>query len=165
MIVNVKESVTNYNPLPIRSENRNTVLNEFSKPIYNREIPKSYPIGKSQRVTHANHNYKNADTTPTRGNLDDNICDVLSKIKTKQINVVVIGLLNINSFAGKFDSFKTIISGKVDVTIIVETKLDDSYLTSQFYIHCYSKPFRGDRNKYDGGILIYIREDIPCKTL
>ena len=49
--------------------------------------------------------------------------------------------------------------------IIVETKLDDSYPTSQLYIHAYSKPFRGDRNKYGGGMLMYIREDIPCKTL
>ena len=77
----------------------------------------------------------------------------------------MIGLLNINSFASKFDSFKTIISGKVDVVIIVETKLDDSYPTSQFYMHGYSKPFRGDRNKYGGGILIYIRDDIPYKIL
>ena len=77
----------------------------------------------------------------------------------------MIGLLNINSFSGKFDFLKTIISGKVDVMIVVETKLDDSYPTSQFYINGYSKPFRRDRNKNGGGILIYIREDIPCKIL
>ena len=77
----------------------------------------------------------------------------------------MIGLLNINSFPGKFDSFKTIISGKVDVMIIVKTKLDDSYPTSQFYIDGYSEPFRRDRNKYGGYTLIYIREDIPWKIL
>ena len=27
------------------------------------------------------------------------------------------------------------------------------------------KPFRKDRNKFGGGILIYVREDIPCKLL
>ena len=90
--------------------------------------------------------------------------EILAIISVK-ISVVVIGLLNINSFAGKFDLFKTIISGKVDVMIIVETKLDNSYPTSPFYMHGYSKPFRGDTNKYGGGILIYIKEDIPSKIL
>ena len=27
------------------------------------------------------------------------------------------------------------------------------------------KPFRRDRNKFGGGILIYVRKDIPCKLL
>ena len=49
--------------------------------------------------------------------------------------------------------------------IIVETKLDDSFPTSQFYIDGYAMPFRRDRNKFGGGILIYVREDIPCKLL
>ena len=49
--------------------------------------------------------------------------------------------------------------------IIVKTKLDDSYPTSQFYIDGYSEPFRRDRNKYGGCTLIYTREDIPWKIL
>ena len=98
-------------------------------------------------------------------NFDDDILHVVNNIKTKNLNNVVIGLLNVNSFSGKFDSFKTIISGKVDIMIIVETKLDDSYPTSQFSINGYSRPFRLDRDKRGGGILLYIREDIPCKIL
>ena len=49
--------------------------------------------------------------------------------------------------------------------IIVETKLDDSLPISQSYIDGYPTPFRRDRNKFGGGILIYVREDIPCKLL
>ena len=49
--------------------------------------------------------------------------------------------------------------------VIVETKLDDSYPISQFHIEGYATPFRRDRSKYEGGILIYVREDIPCKLL
>ena len=96
---------------------------------------------------------------------NDDICSVLNKIKTKSFNNVVIALLNVNSICGKFDSLKTIISGKIDVMIIVETKLDNSYPTSQFFMHGYSKPFRMNRDKHGGGILVYIREDIPCKIL
>ena len=120
---------------------RNTVLNEVSNPSVS---------GKPQRVPHATHHDRNADSTLTLRNLDDNICDVLNKIKTKKISNVVIDILNIYSFPGKFDSFKTIISANVDVMIIVETKLDDSYSTSQFCMHGYSKPFRGDRCTVEG---------------
>ena len=49
--------------------------------------------------------------------------------------------------------------------IILETKLDDSYPTSQFFIDGFTMPFRRDRNRFGGGILIYVREDIPCKLL
>ena len=77
----------------------------------------------------------------------------------------MIGLLNINSVIRKFDALKSIISGMIDVMIIVESKLDDSFPTSQFLINGYGIPFRRDRNKFGGGILIYVREDIPCKLL
>ena len=55
--------------------------------------------------------------------------------------------------------------GDNDIMILVETKLDNSYPTSQFLIDSYSAPFRRDRNKSGGGILVYVREDIPCKLL
>ena len=49
--------------------------------------------------------------------------------------------------------------------VIGESKLDDSYPISQFLIDGFSEPFRLDRNVNGGGLLIYIREDIPCKQL
>ena len=39
------------------------------------------------------------------------------------------------------------------------------FLTSQFYINGLTKPYRLDRNRNDGGVLIYIHEDIPNKEL
>ena len=47
--------------------------------------------------------------------------------------------------------------------MISETKIDDSYATNQFIIQRYAAPLRLDRNSRGGGILIYVREDIPCK--
>ena len=43
--------------------------------------------------------------------------------------------------------------------------MDASFPNSQFIIDGYSPPFRYDRNKLGGGVLIYIRDDIPCKEL
>ena len=49
--------------------------------------------------------------------------------------------------------------------IFGETKIDDSYPTAQLMIEGFKAPFRLDRNRYGGGILIYIRADIPCKQV
>ena len=59
---------------------------------------------------------------------------------------------NVNHFAGKYNDFKLIIPGNIDIMILVETKLDNSYPTLQFLIDSYSTPFRRDRNKSGGGI-------------
>ena len=49
--------------------------------------------------------------------------------------------------------------------MISETKLDPSFPTGQFHIHSFSEPYRFDRNISGGGILLYIREDIPSKLI
>ena len=49
--------------------------------------------------------------------------------------------------------------------MISETKLDSSFPNRQFQIHCYSEPYRPDRNGNGGGILVYIRQDIPTKLI
>ena len=49
--------------------------------------------------------------------------------------------------------------------MISETKIDDTSPESQFLIEGFSKPFRLDRTTKGGGILLYIREDIPCRCI
>ena len=48
--------------------------------------------------------------------------------------------------------------------MISETKIDNSFPTMQFHIEGYCI-YRLDRNKYGGGILVYVREDIPSKFI
>ena len=57
------------------------------------------------------------------------------------------------------------IKGFVDMFMISQTKLDDSFPGGQFFIEGYHTPFRFDRNGNAGGILIYVREDIPAKVI
>ena len=83
----------------------------------------------------------------------------------KCVNKLIIGNLNINSIRNKFDQLKDIIQDKVDVLVLTETKLDESFPTSQFLLPGFSKPYRFDRDKHGGGILLYVREDIPSKLL
>ena len=55
-----------------------------------------------------------------------------------------------------------LIKDKIDIFLISETKLDSSFPSGQFVIQSYSTPFRLDRNQNEGGLLLYVREDIPC---
>ena len=57
------------------------------------------------------------------------------------------------------------VKGKVDIIVITESKLDHTFPDSSFRISGYNKPFRKDRNRNGGGILVFIRDDIPCKEL
>ena len=89
----------------------------------------------------------------------------LSDLRLKNVNRLIIGNLNINYLANKFEQLKLMIQGKVDILVITETKLDNTFLTSQFMIQGFSEPYRIDRNRYGGGVMIYIREDIPSRLL
>ena len=81
------------------------------------------------------------------------------------MNRIVLAHLNINSLRNKFDLLADQIKGNVDVLAILETKLDDSFPAGQFEIPVYAPPLRLDRNQNGGGILVFVREDIPVKFL
>ena len=90
---------------------------------------------------------------------------ILSNLRKKYIGRLIIGHLNINSLRNKFEELKFLTQGRMDILMISETKLDESFPTNQFLIEGFSAPFRFDRNSEGGGIIIYIRNDIPCKEL
>ena len=56
-------------------------------------------------------------------------------------------------------------SRSVDILVITETKLDDTFPLGQFYVDGFTMPYRLDRNRNGGGVIIYVREDIPSKIL
>ena len=60
-----------------------------------------------------------------------------------------------------------LISNHVDILVLTETKLDETFTTSTFFIDGFSSPFRLDRNRKGGGILIYERKrsEISSKLL
>ena len=78
---------------------------------------------------------------------------------------VIVGNLNVASLSNKMEELSCVVKGRVDILVLTETKLDDSFLTSQFTIDGYCTPYSQDRNMHGGGILIYVREDIPTKVL
>ena len=53
----------------------------------------------------------------------------------------------------------------LDILIITKTKPDDTFPVSQFHIDEFTKPYCSDRNRNGGGVIIFVREDIPRKIL
>ena len=49
----------------------------------------------------------------------------------------------------------------VDMLMISETKLDESFPVSQFLMPGFENPIPFDRSSSGGGIMLYIREGIP----
>ena len=96
------------------------------------------------------------------------LADSFSKIKKariENINNITIGNHNVNSFPNKFDQLKALVNGMLDVLIITETKLDGTFPVSQFHVDGFPKPYHLDKNRNGGGVIVYVREDIPSKTL
>ena len=57
------------------------------------------------------------------------------------------------------------VAEEIDILMITETKLDDSFPASQFSIQGFCTPFRLDRNKNGGRILLYIRSKMILTEL
>ena len=89
----------------------------------------------------------------------------LKNIRRKNINRLIFAQLNINSLRNKFESLQHIISKNIDVLLISKTKIDSGFPSAQFDLEGYITQYRLDRNPNGGGILLYIREDIPSKLL
>ena len=88
--------------------------------------------------------------------------DKLKDLWKKSSNGIIIGYLNIKSIRNKF-AFLPAIYKYVHIFTIAESKLYDSFKTSQFLIEGFSKPFRYDRNRCAGGLMIYAREGVPIR--
>ena len=58
---------------------------------------------------------------------------------------VTIAHLNINFLYNKFEGLKLLVQDKIDILVLSETKLDDTYTTNQFMIEGFSSPFRADK--------------------
>ena len=88
----------------------------------------------------------------------------IEDIRSKNPNGSIIAQLNINSLRTKFESLVEILQSNVDILLISETKIDCSFPAGQFRIEGYTT-YRLDRNSNGGGILLYVREDIPFTLL
>ena len=64
---------------------------------------------------------------------------MLSDLRIQNVKNIIIAHLNINSIRNKFDALVHIINGNVDILVIVETKLDETFPENQFRINGFQK--------------------------
>ena len=110
-----------------------------------------YPVSSKNEIEHGLSNSGRTSSKYNDFDLDNNPSKVLSKIRKKNLNRPIVGHINFNFLEVKFDALKHLIEDKLDVLVITETKIDDSYPTSRFEIKGFGTPFRRDRNKHGEG--------------
>ena len=83
--------------------------------------------------------------------------DVFPSVTTHRLQNaknVTIGVLNVNSLRNKIGAVQELITNNIDICLLSETKIDESFPNQQFNISNY-KIFRRDRNKHGGGIILH----------
>ena len=85
----------------------------------------------------------------------DNCLNVLTSLRKDNVDRLIFAHLNINSIRNKFDNLSQLIRGKIDVLLISETKIDDSFPEGQFLIDGFSAPYRLDRNCQGGALMLF----------
>ena len=64
----------------------------------------------------------------TSGNVQkENSLHDLHKLRLSNVNKVIIGNININSLPAKFGQVKEVILKNVDILVVTETKLDETF--------------------------------------
>ena len=88
----------------------------------------------------------------------------LQEDRLKHCKNPLIGYLNINSLRNKITDLRVIMKTlPLDYLILNETKKDESFPTSQFNVEGYEIRARRDRDKYDGGLIEFVRGGLICK--
>ena len=90
--------------------------------------------------------------------------DALNEMRKKNPNRIIITHLNINSIRNKFEILKEVV-GKIDILLISETKLDDTFPLNQFILKRFTPPYRLGRMIHGGRLMLFVKEDIPSKML
>ena len=86
-------------------------------------------------------------------------------MRKDNLNKLIFAHLNLNSIPNKFELLSGQIKGNIDVLMISETKIDDSFPVGQYLIEGFCTPYRLDCNSEGGGILLYVREYIPSNLI
>ena len=71
--------------------------------------------------------------------------NLIRKLKFDKPNKLIIWHLNINSIRYKFEYLRDIIDNNIDILLISETKLNDTFSNGQFIINGFHPPLRNDR--------------------
>ena len=86
----------------------------------------------------------------------------MNEIRKYNTNHIIITDLNINTIRKKSEMLKEAIGNKIDILLISETKLDNTFSLSQFILEGFTSLYRLDRTDHGAGLFfslerIYLR--------
>ena len=96
---------------------------------------------------------------------EDSNLKCLRNVRCKYPKNVIISYVNINSIRNKLDNLNLIVGELVDILSISETKLDHSFPRAQFHLTNFKTPYRLDISCNSGGLLTFVKCDIPSRRL
>ena len=83
------------------------------------------------------------------------------KLSHRSVDRALIANLNTNSIRNAFCQLKDTVLKYIKILILTETKLNETFLISQFLIDGFFKSCSFDRNKHSGGVMVYIWDTTP----
>ena len=89
---------------------------------------------------------------------------ILRDIKLNYINRLLLSHLNINSIRNTFELLKHIIKGNMDIMVLTETKIDESFSKQEYYIEGYTS-FRDEIETRMEEEYSFMSEDIACREI
>ena len=98
-------------------------------------------------VTKNSVNSKPFNNSKSSLNDQQNLGSNLYRVSIEKSSRIIFGQININSIKNKFDLLMNIIKNEIDIFMISETEIDNSFPISQFTMAGYSIPFRLNRTK------------------
>ena len=90
---------------------------------------------------------------------EEGVKSSLCNLKLRNLNRLIFGQININSIRNKFELLFSLVLNNIDVLLISETKIDNTFPVSQFCVPGYSVPFRLDRQETEE-VLCYMLRNI-----
>ena len=112
----------------------------------------SYSIKRNKDYTHAEAILKSPLFSAPEEFNDAKIG--LKVMKENSPNKIIVGHLNINTLRNKFEALQYIINRNLDIILLSETKLEDSFPSAQFMLKNFGVPYRLNRNSNGGGLLL-----------
>ena len=58
-----------------------------------------------------------------------------------------------------------VVSEYIDILMISESKLEDTFQHALYHLKHFSNLYRLDRNSHGGGLLAYVRDNIPSNSV
>ena len=111
--------------------------------------------GKSENESGIQHESQKCEKFP----------DFSFNIYKNHSNEIIMAHININFLRNKFDILTNSVYEYIDIVMIPETKLDHTCPHALYHLKNFSDPSRLDRNSHGSGILVYVRDNIPCNLV